>query len=112
MSGGDWVCRGCWKGSGGGRRPATRQTTRCADGEGGEVGVGLVGRVMLELNRPGPPARARSDGRIVGEPLVVHREVDRIEAEAVDAAVEPEARGRERRFLHLWVVGGGGGRGG
>src|SRR3546814_4380843 len=43
-------------------------------------------------------------GRIVAEFGVVHREIDRIDAEAVDAAFEPEAHGAEQRVLHLRVV--------
>ncbi len=34
----------------------------------------------------------------------MHREIDRIDSKAVDAAVEPEARDVEKRILHRWTV--------
>jgi hypothetical protein len=44
------------------------------------------------------------DRRVVGQRRVVHREVDRVEAEAVDAALQPEAGGIDQRRLHLFIM--------
>src|SRR3546814_17238044 len=65
----------------------------------GDVGVRLVVEVLLIIERSRP--RAIVDGRwIVAQGGVVHREVDRVEPEAVDSPVEPEARDVEQGVLH------------
>ena len=71
--------------------------------EVGDGRVRLVVHLVLEVERPGPLA-ARRQGRIVPEIRVVHREVDGVEAEAVDAAVQPEARHLQQGVLHRRIV--------
>jgi len=58
--------------------------------------------VGLEVERAG--ALAGRGGGIVPELRVVHREIDGVEAEAVDAAVEPEAGDIEQGVLDLDIV--------
>src|SRR3546814_17958348 len=56
---------------------------------------------MIERSRP----RAIVDGRwIVAQGGVVHREVDRVEPEAVASPVEPEARDVEQGVLPRRIV--------
>src|SRR3546814_11816955 len=61
-----------------------------------DVGVRLVVDFLLEIERPGARLVRWRRGRIVAEFGVVHREIDRIDAEAVDTACEPDANGAER----------------
>ena len=66
----------------------------------------LVVEMVLEVEGAGAPAGAEHRGRIVAQLGVVHREVDRVEPEAVDAALEPESGDVEQRVLHpgLWKL--------
>ena len=64
----------------------------------------LVVEMVLEVERAGPLRRRVRDGWIVGQFRVVHREVDRVEAEAVDAPLQPEAGGGEQGLLNLGIV--------
>ena len=68
------------------------------------VGMALIVELELEIERPGPRAVGRGRGRVIGQRGIVHCEVDRIEPEAVDAAIEPEARGVEQFLLHRRIV--------
>ena len=67
--------------------------------EVGDLGLGLVVDLVLKVERPGPLAAGRQ-GRIVPQQRVVHREIDGVEAEAVDAPVQPEARRVQQGVLH------------
>ncbi len=68
-----------------------------------DVGVRLVVQVQLKIEGPRTLA-ARRRRRIIAQLGVVHREVDRIDAEAVDAAAEPKACDVQQRILHGQVV--------
>ena len=68
-----------------------------------DVGMRLVVELLLEVERP----RALSSAgrrRVIAQLGIVHRKVDRIEPEAVDTAVQPEARDLEHRILYLRIV--------
>ena len=65
--------------------------------------MGLVVQVLLEIKGPRAPA-VIGRGWIVGEAGVVHREIDRIEPKPIDAAIEPELAGGQKRFLNLRVM--------
>ncbi len=71
--------------------------------EFGQVGVALVVDMVLIIERPRALGRM-GDRRIVGQRRVVHREIERVEPEAVDPARLPKARDIEQRVLHLDVV--------
>jgi len=68
-----------------------------------DVGMRLVVKVLLEVERPVPLTSA-SSGRIIAQLRVVHREVDRIDAETVDPSIQPEARDVQQRILHRWIM--------
>ena len=77
--------------------------------EGEVLRLGVVVPVVLESvgvvgAEAAPAAQLRRLGRVVAQLTVVEAEVDRIEAEAVDAAVEPEAHVVQLSCAHVRVV--------
>ena len=63
----------------------------------------LIEDVLLIIERACALAAARR-GRVIPQLGIVHREVDRVDPEAVDPAVEPEARNFEERILNRRIV--------
>ena len=72
--------------------------------EAGDIAVALVVQLELEIERAGARFASVGGGRIVGQFRIMHHEIDRIDAEAVDPAVEPEFRHADQCGLHLRVV--------
>ena len=68
------------------------------------VRVALAVALDLEIIGARADATILRCGRIVAQLRVGHRMVDRIDAEAVDAAVEPEADNIQHSRLHLSIV--------
>src|SRR3546814_13624385 len=64
--------------------------------EKGNVGMALAVFPDLEVEGAGADLAVFGRGRVVAQQRVVHRMVDRVDAEAVHAAVQPE-RSAERR---------------
>src|SRR5208283_931794 len=67
------------------------------------VGVQHVVRVVLQAEQLGRQCSVVLDGGVGAQLRVVQQEVDRIQAEAVHAAVEPELR-RVQQLLHHGLV--------
>src|SRR3546814_14493927 len=63
----------------------------------GDLGLALVVEMALEIERPRADMAVVGRGRIVAQRGVAHREVDRVESEAIDAAIEPEPRDKSGR---------------
>ena len=72
--------------------------------ETGDVGMRHVVDPALEIERARARPVGRGRGRIVAQLRIVHREIERVDPEPVDPAVEPEARHREHRVLHCGIV--------
>ena len=64
----------------------------------------LVVDFQLKIERPGADLVRRRRRRIVAQFGIVHRKIDRVDAEPVDAAVEPEADHVQQRILHRAIV--------
>jgi hypothetical protein len=73
--------------------------------EPGDRVVALVVAVQLIVERAGArDAVVIGRGRIVAEGGIKHHEVDRVDPETIDAALQPEAGDIEERLLHRRVV--------
>jgi len=70
----------------------------------GKVRVALAIQFELEIEWPGAQAAIVGGWRIVAQFRIVHRMVDRVDAKAVDAPVQPEADDVEDRGLHVRVM--------
>ena len=70
----------------------------------GDVGMRLVVDFQLEIERPRARLAGVGRGRIVAQLRIVHREIDRVHAKAVDAAIKPEAQHVQQGCLHRRVV--------
>src|SRR4051794_18350839 len=63
----------------------------------------LVVEMLLEIERAESLAAARR-GRVIAQFRVVHREIDGIEAKAVDPAIKPEASYCKHRILSCGIM--------
>src|SRR3546814_16177396 len=72
--------------------------------EKGNVGMALAVFPDLEVEGAGADLAVFGRGRVVAQQRVVHRMVDRVDAEAVHAAVQPEAYDVEHALLHLRMM--------
>ena len=68
------------------------------------AGMRLAVTANLIVERPGAWPFPLGRGRIVAQFRVVHRMVERIEAKAVDAPVQPELHRAQQRILHRNIV--------
>ena len=58
----------------------------------------------LEIKGPGAHAISKRRGWIVLQVGIMHRKVDRIDAESIHAAIQPELRNRQHRILHNRIM--------
>src|SRR3546814_8046082 len=72
--------------------------------EKGNVGMALAVFPDLEVEGAGADLAVFGRGRVVAQQRVAHRMVDRVDAEAVHAAVQPEAYDVEHALLHLRMM--------
>src|SRR3546814_4917929 len=70
----------------------------------GDLGLALVVEMALEIERPRADMAVVGRGRIVAQRGVAHREVDRVELEAIDAAFAPEPSDLKQCLLHRRVA--------
>ncbi len=71
-----------------------------AGNEQRDVGMALVVKPLLEVEGAAAGPVGRGSSRIVAQFGIVHREVERIDAEPVHTAIKPEARNVQQGILH------------